>query len=36
VYYALNVLPGARFKADVIAAGDRSPLDIPDAAFATV
>jgi alkylation response protein AidB-like acyl-CoA dehydrogenase len=36
VYYALNVLPGARHKAEIIGAGDRSPLEIPDEAFATI
>ena len=36
LYFARNVLPGARHKAEIIGAGDRSPLDIPDEAFATV
>lgn len=36
VYYALNVLPGARHKAEIIALSDRSALDIPEEAFATV
>jgi hypothetical protein len=36
VYYALNVVPGARHKAEIIALGDQSALEIPDAAFATV
>ena len=36
VYYALNVVPGVRHKAEVVASADRSALDIPDAAFATV
>jgi alkylation response protein AidB-like acyl-CoA dehydrogenase len=36
VYYALNVVPGVRHKAEIVAAADRSALDIPDAAFATV
>jgi hypothetical protein len=36
IFYALNVVPGVRFKADIIAAGDRSPLEISDAMFATV
>ena len=35
-YYALNVVPGVRFKAETVLAGDRSPLDIPDEAFATL
>jgi hypothetical protein len=35
-YYALNILPGVRFKAETIALADRSPIDIPDEAFATV
>jgi alkylation response protein AidB-like acyl-CoA dehydrogenase len=36
VYFALNVLPAARHRAEIIANGDRSPLQIPDEAFATV
>jgi hypothetical protein len=36
VYFALNVLPGAESKAAIIEAGDRSALDIPDEAFATL
>lgn len=36
VYYALNVVPGVRHKAEILATADRSALDIPDAAFATV
>ena len=36
VYYALNVVPGVRHKAEVLATADRSALEIPDAAFATV
>ncbi len=36
LYYALNVLPGVRSKADIIATADRSALEIPDGAFATV
>jgi hypothetical protein len=36
VYYALNVVPGARHKAEIIAMGDRSALDIPEAAFASI
>jgi alkylation response protein AidB-like acyl-CoA dehydrogenase len=33
-YYALNVLPGVAFKAQLIAREDRSPIDIPVEAFA--
>ena len=36
VYYGLNVVPGVRHKAEIIGLEDRSALDIPDAAFATV
>jgi alkylation response protein AidB-like acyl-CoA dehydrogenase len=36
IYYALNVLPGVRHKAEIIGLGDRSSLDIPEEAFATV
>ena len=36
IYYALNVLPGVRSKADIVMAADRSPLDIADDAFASV
>lgn len=36
VYYALNVLPGVVDKADIIAKGDSSALDISVDAFATV
>jgi alkylation response protein AidB-like acyl-CoA dehydrogenase len=36
VYYALNVLPGARHKAEIIETADRSALEIPDEAFATL
>ena len=36
LYYAGNVLPGVMNKAEMIAAADRSALDVPDAAFATV
>ncbi|MBX3182615.1 MAG: acyl-CoA dehydrogenase [Polyangiaceae bacterium] len=35
-YFALNVLPEVVASAETIKLGDRSPLDIPDAAFATV
>jgi hypothetical protein len=34
-YFAYNVLPGVRAKAQMIAREDRSMLDIPTAAFAT-
>ncbi|HKP55921.1 MAG TPA: acyl-CoA dehydrogenase [Polyangiales bacterium] len=36
LYYALNVMPGALSKAEIVAKEDRSALDIPEAAFATV
>jgi alkylation response protein AidB-like acyl-CoA dehydrogenase len=36
VYYALNVLPGVRHKAEIIAVADRSALDIPEESFATL
>lgn len=36
LYYARNVLPGVEHKAQLLADEDKSPLDIPDAAFATV
>jgi hypothetical protein len=36
IYFARNVLPGVVNSAKVIAAGDTSPLDIPDAGFAGV
>jgi hypothetical protein len=36
LYYARNVLPGVEHKARMLQDEDRSPLDIPDAAFATV
>ncbi len=35
-YYARNVLPGVEHKAQLLAGEDKSPLEIPDAAFATV
>jgi hypothetical protein len=35
-YFAFNVLPGVAAKAQLIAREDRSPLDIPLAAFAPV
>jgi len=36
LYYARNVLPGVEHKAQLLADEDKSPLDISDAAFATV
>jgi hypothetical protein len=36
VYYAMNVVPGVTSKANIVAKQDRSALDIPEAAFATV
>jgi len=36
LYFARNVLPGVEHKAQLLAEEDKSPLDIPDAAFATV
>jgi alkylation response protein AidB-like acyl-CoA dehydrogenase len=36
LYYARNVLPGVEHKAQLLADEDRSPLEIPDAGFATV
>src|SRR5262245_16262793 len=36
IYFARNVLPGVEEKAKRIASDDRSPLNIPDSAFATV
>jgi alkylation response protein AidB-like acyl-CoA dehydrogenase len=36
LYYARNVLPGVELKAKLMAEEDKSPLDITDAAFATV
>ena len=36
LYYARNVLPSVMEKAARMAAEDRTPIDIPDAAFATV
>jgi len=35
-YFARNVLPGVTHKAELMGAEDKSPIDIPDAAFATV
>ncbi|MEZ4337533.1 MAG: acyl-CoA dehydrogenase C-terminal domain-containing protein [Sandaracinaceae bacterium] len=36
LYWANNVLPGVVGSSKVMQLGDRSPLDIPDGAFATV
>jgi len=36
LYYARNVLPGVELKARLMAEEDKSPLEIPDAGFATV
>jgi alkylation response protein AidB-like acyl-CoA dehydrogenase len=36
LYFARNVLPGVEHKAQLLADEDKSPLEIPDAAFATV
>ena len=36
LYYARNILPDVEHKAKLLAEEDKSPLDIPDAAFATV
>ncbi len=36
VHYAQSVLPTVPAKARILAGGDRSPLEIPDEAFATV
>jgi alkylation response protein AidB-like acyl-CoA dehydrogenase len=35
-YFALNVLPAVKLKAEVLGREDSSALDIPDAAFATI
>jgi alkylation response protein AidB-like acyl-CoA dehydrogenase len=35
-YFALNVLPGVVSKAEILKSEDVSPLEIPDAAFATL
>lgn len=35
-YFALNILPEVVSSAETVKLGDRSPLDIPDAAFATI
>jgi alkylation response protein AidB-like acyl-CoA dehydrogenase len=36
LFYARNVLPGVELKAKLMAEEDATPIDIPDAAFATV
>ncbi len=36
LYFARNVLPGVEFKAKLLEEEDKSPLDIPNEAFATV
>ncbi|MBX3192603.1 MAG: acyl-CoA dehydrogenase [Labilithrix sp.] len=36
LYYARNILPGVEHKAELLAEEDKSPLEISDAAFATV
>lgn len=36
LYYARNILPGVEHKAQLLADEDKSPLEIPDTAFATV
>jgi hypothetical protein len=36
LYFAKNVLPGVEHKAQLLADEDKSPLEISDAAFATV
>lgn len=36
LYFAANVLPGVMAKANVLAVGDTSAIEIPDAAFASV
>jgi hypothetical protein len=36
LYYALNVLPGVAFKADLLLREDVSPIQIPDEAFASL
>jgi hypothetical protein len=36
LYFALNVLPAVANKAEILKREDRSALDIPDEAFATV
>ena len=36
LFYARNILPGVEHKAQLLADEDKSPIEIPDAAFATV
>jgi hypothetical protein len=36
LYYARNVLPGVAMKGEQLAGEDKSPLQIPEEAFATV
>jgi alkylation response protein AidB-like acyl-CoA dehydrogenase len=36
LYYARNVLPGVEYKAKLLEAEDKSPIDIPNEGFATV
>jgi hypothetical protein len=36
LYYALNVLPGVAFKAELLLREDVSPIQIPDEAFASL
>ena len=36
LFYARNILPGVEHKAQLLAEEDKSPIEIPDAAFATV
>jgi alkylation response protein AidB-like acyl-CoA dehydrogenase len=36
LYYARNILPGVEHKAQLLAEEDKTPLEIPDAGFATV
>jgi hypothetical protein len=35
-YFALNVVPGVKLKAEILGREDSSPIDIPDDAFATL
>jgi len=36
LYYARNVLPGVELKGKLMAEEDTTPIDLQDAAFATV
>jgi alkylation response protein AidB-like acyl-CoA dehydrogenase len=36
MYFALNILPGVRHKAEIVVQADKSAVDIPEGAFATV